>query len=124
MSEDFNALGAYALSIGIYALVLGFFILLAMGFLQLGAMFNRRFPRATGSSLWATIHVLALFAFLIGCLLAWMVYHSDAPLWWVLSLPFALPLLIYGSLFIAWLKSLASFFVIRAVSTIFSRREH
>lgn len=123
-SEDFNAIGAYALSMGIFALGMGFFILLAIGFLRLGAMLNRRYPRATGSELWATIHVLALFAFLIGCLLAWMVYHSDASLWWVLLLPFVLPLIIYGSLFIALLKSLAFAFVIRAVSTIFSRREH
>ena len=124
-SGDFNAIGAYALSMGTFALVIGFFILLAMGSLRLGELLNRRYPRATGSALWATIHVLALFAFLIGCLLARMVYYSDAPLWWVLLLPFVLPLVIYGSLFIGLLKSLAFVLVIRAVSTVFiSRREH
>lgn len=93
-SEDLNV-------IGILALVIGFYILLARGFLRFGAMLRRRYPRATGSRLPATIHVLALFAFLIGCLLAWMAYDSDNPTKErQLLLPVVLPLCVYGFVFL------------------------
>jgi len=110
--------------IGILVLVIGFYILLAMGFLRIGALLQRRYPRVAGSRLSATVHVLALFAFLVGCLLAWMAYASDNPMKErQLLLPMILPLCVYGFVFITWLKSFGFSVLVRTVSSLFSRSE-
>jgi hypothetical protein len=102
--------------------MLAFYILLAWGFLRLGAMLSRRFPRVAGSRFSGTIHVLALFGFLIGCLLTWMAYASDNPMKErQLLLPLVLPLCVYGFVLIIWVRAAAMGTIMRVLSRLFSR---
>jgi ABC-type sulfate transport system permease component len=114
-SGDFNAAGMVAVVIGAY-------VLLAVGFLRLGVFLQRRYPRAAGSRLSATVHALALFACLIGGLLAWMAYASDNPAKErQLLLPIILPAFVYGFVLMTWLKSYGLSVVVRTLSALFSR---
>ena len=109
---------------GIVALVVGSYVLLAVFFLRTGALLKRHYPRVAGSRFSATVHVLALFAFLLGCLLAWMAYASDHPMKERhLFLPIVLPLCVYGYVLFAWVRYFGVGEVLRAISTLFSRKD-
>jgi hypothetical protein len=104
--------------------MLAFYILLAVGFLRLGAKLSKQYPRVAGSRFSGTIHVLALFAFLLGCLLAWMGYASDNPMKQrQLFLPLVLALCVYGFVLIIWVRTTGMGILLRMISRLFSRSE-
>jgi NAD/NADP transhydrogenase beta subunit len=104
--------------------MIAFYILLAVGFLRLGAKLSKHHPRVFGSRFTGTVHVLALFAFLIGCLLAWMAYASDNPMKErQLFLPLDFVLIVYGVVLIIWIRTAGLRMLIRMLSSLFSGRE-
>jgi ABC-type molybdate transport system permease subunit len=101
--------------------MLAVYILLAIGFLRLGASLRQRFPGVVGSRFSGTVHILALLAFLIGCLLTWMAYSSDHPSKErQLLLPLVLPLCVYGFVLLIWLRVTAMGLIGRVLSRLFS----
>lgn len=104
--------------------VLATYVLMAIGILRLGEWLRERFPRTMPSRFGATVHVLALFSFLIGCLLAWMAYASDNPMKGrQLFLPVILPAIVYGVVVVIWVRSLLASFVVKGVLKLLSRGE-
>jgi ABC-type sulfate transport system permease component len=109
----------------IIASVLGAYALLASLFLLIGSQIKRRYPTATTSGFSATVHIVALFGFLVGCLLAWMAYDSDHPMKERhLLLPLVFPIMVYGYIAFHWLKGFGFAAEFDVISSLFSNERH
>jgi len=85
--------------------VIGSYAVLASGFLLTGQWLRRRFNSERGHFAWG-IHLLALFGFLLGCLLAWSSYQTDHPMKERhLMVPVLFVALVYGAILVFWLKA-------------------
>jgi hypothetical protein len=114
---------ASAASNGLAGLValLTVYTVAALILLWVSALLKRRFSRG-GSGFSVTIHLMALLAFLVGCLVAWLEYTSDNPFKdRLLLLPFVLPLCIYGYILTMYLVAYALAGLYRFALSLLSR---